>query len=272
MAITKTLDVPGARLRYLLRGDGPLLVLIAGGDGDAAASEGLAAHLAGEYTVLTYDRRGLSGSTIDDPAPPTTITTHADDVHHLLTALTSEPARVYGSSIGAMIALELVARHPEQVAVLVAHEPPATQLLPEAERTHAAHEQQEIEEIFRKEGAYPALGRFAKLIGLDPTDREPDAEITPPGPGRVANLEFFLTNDAPAVAAHRLDLAALKAASTRVLPAVGETSGDIWPYKCGLLLAEALGTPHAEFPGGHNGSVFRPRAFAARLREVLGAT
>ncbi|MFI7454231.1 alpha/beta fold hydrolase [Nonomuraea sp. NPDC049714] len=264
-----TLDVPGARLRYLRRGTGPLLLLIAGGDGDAAASDGLAAHLAGSYTVLTYDRRGLSGSTVHDPARSPTLTTHADDVHRLLTAHTSEPAYVFGSSIGAMISLELVSRHPEQVGLLVAHEPPAPQLLPEPERTRARQDQRKAEEIFQAEGAIPAFLAFAAFGGIDPTDREPDVEVAPPGPERLPNMEYFLTHDAPAVRRHRLDLAALKAASTRIVPAVGQASAHIWAHHCAHLLAEELGASYVEFPGGHSGDVFRPRAFAARLRDVL---
>ncbi len=267
-----TLDVPGARLRYLLRGSGPLLLLIPGGDGDAAAYDDLAARLAGTCTVLTYDRRGLSGSTIHDPAQSPTITTHAEDVHHLLTALTTEPAFVYGSSIGALISLELASRHPELVSTLVAHEPPASQLLPEPERTRARQDQQEAEDIHQAEGAFPALRRFAAFAGIDPADREPDVAATPPGPERLPNLEFFLTHDAPAARRHQLDMAALKAAATRIVPAVGRTSAHIWAHHCARLLAEELGTPCVEFPGGHNGAVFRPRAFAARLHDVLRST
>src|SRR5690348_8349037 len=62
------LEVPGGRLRSFVRGSGPALVLIAGGHGDASRTEALARHLAYQYTVLTYDRRGLSGSTTSAPA------------------------------------------------------------------------------------------------------------------------------------------------------------------------------------------------------------
>jgi pimeloyl-ACP methyl ester carboxylesterase len=265
-----TLDVPGARLRYLRRGNGPLLLLIAGGDGDAAAGDDLAAHLADSYTVLTYDRRGLSGSTVHDPAQSPTVTTHADDVHLLLAALTAEPAYVFGSSIGALISLELVSRRPEQVGLLVAHEPPATQLLPEPERTSARDDQRRAEDAFQAADASAAMLTFAAFAGIDPADREPDVVLMPLGPERLPNMEYFLTHDAPAVRRHRLDLAALKEASTRIVPAVGQASAHIWAHRCARLLAEELGTPYAEFPGGHNGSVFRPRAFAATLRDVLG--
>jgi pimeloyl-ACP methyl ester carboxylesterase len=224
MVVSKTVDVPGARIRYLQRGSGPLLLLIAGGDGDATASE------------------------------PSTITTHAEDVRHLLAALTTEPAFVYGSSIGALISLELVSQHPELVSTLVAHEPPVTQLLPEPERTRAWQDQQEAEDIHQAEGAFPALLKFAAFAGIDPADREPDATVTPLGPERLPNLEFFLTHDAPAVRRHQLNMAALKDAPTRIVPAVGQASA------------------HVEFPGGRNGAVFQPRAFAARLQEVLSGT
>jgi pimeloyl-ACP methyl ester carboxylesterase len=40
---------------------------------------------------------------------------------------------MFASSGGAVNALALVARHPEQVRTLVAHEPPAAQVLPDRE-------------------------------------------------------------------------------------------------------------------------------------------
>jgi pimeloyl-ACP methyl ester carboxylesterase len=268
----ETIPVPGAVLRYAMRGSGPLLLFLPGGDGDATAGDALAEGLADRYTVVTYDRRGLSGSTIADPASIPDVTTHADDAGRLLAALTDEPAYVCGSSIGAVIGLELVARHPGQVRLLVAHEPPAVQVLPETEQADAAGFQLEVEEIHRTEGALPALRRFAGALGIDPADREDDAGLVPPGRERLDNLEFFLAHDAPAVRRHRFDLGALRAAADRIVLAGGESSSSIWPYRCARLLAETLGTPWAEFPGGHNGSVFRPRAFAVRLSEVLERT
>jgi pimeloyl-ACP methyl ester carboxylesterase len=267
VSMESVLEVPGARLRYFVRGSGPLLVLIAGGHGDAAVNEPLASHLADRYTVLTYDRRGLSGSTTDEPG--LTLATHADDLSRLLSALTTEPAHVYGSSFGALISLELITRHPGQAGVVVAHEPPVTQLLPEPERALAIQDFLAAEETFKAEGAAPALRRFAEFAGIDPTDREPDVEVGAPGPEQRSNVEFFLTYDTPAVRTHALDLTELKDSSARIVPAVGENSGHIWPHKCAKLLAEELGIAYVTFPGGHNGYRFRPRATAERLHQVL---
>ena len=56
-----SLDVPGARLYYETRGEGPLLFMI-GSPMDSAGFAGLASALAGDYTVVTYDPRGIGNS------------------------------------------------------------------------------------------------------------------------------------------------------------------------------------------------------------------
>jgi len=107
MKKTGRIRVEGAGLYHEVRGSGPLLLILQGGDGDAGRTDDLAERLATRHTVATYDRRGLSRSPIDDPADPPTLRTHAEDVHRLLAALTDEPALVLGSSIGALIGLQL---------------------------------------------------------------------------------------------------------------------------------------------------------------------
>ncbi|MEO8185433.1 MAG: alpha/beta hydrolase [Deltaproteobacteria bacterium] len=119
---TGTLPVPGASLRYEVRGAGPVLLMLAGGHGDAESMEAFASPLADHYTVVTYDRRGLSRSQVDDPSAVIDVERHSDDAHRLLAAVTAEPAFVFGNSIGALVGLDLTASHPTQVRVLVAHE------------------------------------------------------------------------------------------------------------------------------------------------------
>src|SRR5262249_26999080 len=98
---TGTLSVPGASLFYKVLGSGPLLLLLPGGSGDAEAFNSIAGHLADQFTLLTYDRRGLSRSELEDPAKTPGIETHSDDAYRLLVALAPAPALVLGSSIGA---------------------------------------------------------------------------------------------------------------------------------------------------------------------------
>jgi pimeloyl-ACP methyl ester carboxylesterase len=61
-------QVPGGSIYYRIQGTGPALVLIGGGPSNADTRGSLASHLAGDYTVITYDRRGYSRSHLDDPA------------------------------------------------------------------------------------------------------------------------------------------------------------------------------------------------------------
>src|SRR2546423_13572123 len=120
------LQVPGATLYYEVRGSGPVLLMMPGGPADAGAFRNIAEPLAAHYTVVTYDPRGLSHSTLDGPLQDERIVEiFADDVHRLLSAAAKEPAHVFGSSGGAVIGPELAARHPEQVRALVWPAPPA---------------------------------------------------------------------------------------------------------------------------------------------------
>jgi len=200
---------------------------------------------------VTYDRRGLSRSILDAPAESLTISTHSDDAHRLLAELTNQPALVFGSSIGALVGLDLVARHPEQVRVLVAHEPPTWELLPDAERDRAMRSQAGAEDVFQREGADAAFRKFVALAAVDYEDREPDAVLAPPTSKRAANLSFFFTHDSPAVRRYRIDIATLSASPTRIVLACGESAPESPPHRAAAALAAKLGEAPVEFPGGH---------------------
>ncbi|MFJ7154801.1 alpha/beta fold hydrolase [Streptomyces sp. NPDC101118] len=270
-----TLAVPGAALHYEVRGDGPVLLVAQSGEGDAGRSVDLVDRLAGTYTVITYDRRGLSRSAL--PAGRgVTIEEHADDVHRLLAELTDEPALMLGLSLGASIGLHLAVRHPGQLRTLVAHEPVSPRLLPAGERQRHERELVEIQQTYRREGLAPALADVARVLGIDPAtaDKEPGLTPQPFDGRRVANFDFFLERDLTAIVTDTLDVAALAAlgdAGPRIVPAVGRTTPrTVFDHACAEHLAALLGTETAEFPGGHNGSLTHPAGYAARLREVLG--
>src|SRR5438445_10307808 len=109
----ETLKVPGASLYYEVRGSGPVLLMMPGGPADAAAFQNTAVPLASDYTVVTYDPRGLSHSKLDGPLDEERIVqVFADDVHRLLSAITNEKAFVFASSGCASVSLALAASHP----------------------------------------------------------------------------------------------------------------------------------------------------------------
>ena len=245
---TDILSVPGASLYYEVRGAGPVLLLVCGGVYDAAGYADLAQHFADRYTVVTYDRRGNSRSPLAGPAEPQSIEVHSDDAARVLAAVgvtADAPAEVFGNSSGAIIALDLVARHPELVRTLVAHEPPLFELL--EDRDHWRNDDPlESKESFQSAGPWAALEKLNAGFAADRAEGDgPDAEAEqPPGPDAEADAEtvarmqenfaFFVGYEVPPFAAYRPDLAALAAAPTRVVPAVGEGSnGEPWVRAAG---------------------------------------
>jgi pimeloyl-ACP methyl ester carboxylesterase len=78
--LERSLRVPGAEIYYPGRGSGPLVLILQSGDGDAKAANDIADELAATFTVVTYDRRGLSRSKADIAAAPATIESHSQYV------------------------------------------------------------------------------------------------------------------------------------------------------------------------------------------------
>ncbi len=137
---THSLNVPGATLAYDVRPNDtttePVLLVIGSPIG-AAGFGTLSSHFT-DSTVVTCDPRGSERSKKADPASPSTPAGHADDLRRLIQALDAGPVDLFASSGGAVNALALVERHPEQVRTLVAHEPPLFQVLPDRAAALAA--------------------------------------------------------------------------------------------------------------------------------------
>ncbi|RSS50704.1 alpha/beta hydrolase [Streptomyces sp. WAC07061] len=266
-----SLRVNGATLHYEVRGDGPLLLLIPGGTGGAASLAGIADDLAGEYTVATYDPRGMARSTLDDAGAEQRVAEHADDALRILELLSpGAPARVFGASSGAITALHLLTARPERVERLVAHEPPVVEVLPDAaeHRVFLAR----VQEVFRAQGLMPAVALFA--AGLSKPSTEPKAEVKLP-PARaeqtMAGLPYFLGRIVPGFMSYVPDVQRLGALADRLVLAGGRDSGGELPYRAASFLAERLGTELLRFPGGHIGTTTHPAEFAGALRKAFSA-
>jgi pimeloyl-ACP methyl ester carboxylesterase len=138
----------------------PVLLLI-GSPMGAAGFGTLSSHFT-DRTVVTYDPRGSERSTKADPASPSTPAEHADDLHRLIEALDAGPVDLFASSGGAVNALALVARHPEQVRTLVDHEPPLLSLLPDREAALAAA--RDVQETYMRSGFGAGMAKFIMLV------------------------------------------------------------------------------------------------------------
>jgi pimeloyl-ACP methyl ester carboxylesterase len=262
-----TLDIPDGRLSYLVRGTGPLLILV-GAPMDAAPFAPLAGLMASAYTVVTPDPRGVAGSVLDDPEQDSTPELRAGDVVAIMDALGAESADVLGSSGGAVTGLALVALHPGRVRTLVAHEPPVLELLPDAAEQRAWVD--ETVETFHKEGPQAAFAKFMAGAGFKTDENDP----APPPPtespeAAYAAARHFIVHEMQATTRYVPDLAALKAGPARVVVGIGAESGGLITYRTSTVLADLLGTPPVEFPGEHGGFTSHPEGFADVLRNVL---
>jgi pimeloyl-ACP methyl ester carboxylesterase len=275
---THTLDAPGAVLHYDVRSNdssaGPVLLLI----GSPMGAEGFVT-LAGHFTdrtVVTYDPRGAGRSKRTDGALRSTTEEHADDLHRLILALDAGAVDVFGSSGGAVNGLALVAKHPEQVRTLVAHEPPSAHVLPDSEQVLAACE--DIHETYLRSGFGPAMAKFIALVSYE--GPLPAGFADQPGPN-PANFGLPTEDDGsrddplvglnmPSTPGYQHDFGALRAASTRVVIGVGAESGRLLAGRAAVAVAERLGTAPVTFPGGHDGFLSGDTdAFATTLRKVL---
>ncbi|MFC7528312.1 alpha/beta fold hydrolase [Actinoplanes sp. GCM10030250] len=300
--VTHTLEVPGAVLRYDVRepaqpSDKPPLMLIAS-PMDASGFVTLAGHFT-DRTVVTYDPRGTARSERTDPAPESTPEQHADDVSRIIEAVRSGSAGsgsaragsaragsgsvdLFASSGGAVNALALVAAHPDLVRVVVAHEPPTVALLPERENAVAAV--RGIRSLYERSGMGPAMVKFIEITSLK--GPVPAGFAEQPGPDPAAfglpaeddgsRNDALLGQNLVTSCLYEPDFDALRAASTRIIIAVGAESEDEVAHRGGRAVAERLGiTPtvypshHAGFLGGEYGQKGDPDAFAAALRASL---
>ena len=249
-----------------------MLLLIAGGPADASVFAKVADVLARHYTVVTYDPRGNSRSSLDGPPADWQADVHGDDAARLIEVMGGGPAFVFGNSGGAMVGLNLAARHPDRVRALVAHEAPVVELLPDA----AAHRArgQEVFDTYRSQGVGPAMQKFMTMAGLkggppQPAASQPSREMTESMARMGRNAELFLAHGLHQTSAFVPDIPTLRKGSPRIVVAAGDESANQIAYRAAVALAERLGTALVRFPGDHGGFMTRPDAFAGKLQEVF---
>jgi pimeloyl-ACP methyl ester carboxylesterase len=280
---TSTVHAPGAVLTYDVREPDassdhrPLFVF--GSPMGASGFEQLAS-LFDDRTVITYDPRGMERST-REPDSELTVHVHADDYHRVVQAAGLGPVDAFGSSGGAMCALSWVVTHPEDVATLVAHEPPLLALL--EDREMAIRASADIVDTYQREGFGRAMAKFIQLVmrqGPLPDDYldqpAPDpAQFGLPTEDDGSRDDLLLAGNL-AMPVFVPDAQALRSSPVRVIPAIGALGAGALARRGGEALAALLGVEPVIFPGDHGGFAANewspsndPTAFAAALRTLL---
>ncbi len=272
--VVNKLAVAGATLHYEVTGSGPMLLLIAGGGTDAAVYDGIVGQLAAEHTVVAYDPRGNSRSRYDGEPADERIEQSAEDALALIDEVAGgESAYVLGSSSGAITGLELITRHPERVRMLVAHEPPCTEVLPDAADARAFF--QDVYDTYKAEGLAAAEVLFMVGTGMDADAMPPMEDLLPEyrelAERMQANAVNFYEHKLLPFTRYEPDLDALKTVADRIVPAAGLESIDHLPGRPIQLIADHLGWPVVTFPGAHAGYASHPGPFATHLTALLKA-
>ncbi len=284
MEVTHNLEVPGGTLAYDVRGplppaDGLRPLLLIGHPMGASGFAELASHFP-DRTVVTYDPRGIERSEVPDAEHSPQV--NAEDVHRVIEAIGGGPVDLFGSSGGAVTGLALVSMHPDDVAVLVAHEPPLLEVLPDADNVQAAFRQ--VSEAYHSAGYGAGMARFIALTSVE--GEFTDEVLARPAPDPAAfglpteddgaRDNVLLSGDSDEVTDYHLDAEVLDQSPTRIVVAAGIESRNQVPGRAAAEVAKALGTDlvifpshHGGFVGGDSGYAGQPEAFAAKLREVL---
>lgn len=261
-----SITVNGTDIYHEIRGRGPSVAFIAGGGGDGGTYDAVAALLADEFTVLTYDRRGRSRSPRPDGWTATSIGEQADDAAALIGALGLGPAAVFASSDGGIILLDLLARRPDILRSAIVHEPSPPSDAPGYAEYMA--EATVLAEAGMARGGYrgalEAILRWAcgddVWEGIDPARRD-----------RVlGGAETYLEIEAPAFGGYELDRRRLAAAVAAVPVAVigGAESGGVHDVAVPWV-ARAMGLEPMTISGAHVPYLERPDVFVAEIRPLL---
>jgi len=117
MIDSRSADVDGANLHYLIDGQGPAIVLLHGYAETSLMWKPIIPQLAERFTVLAPDLPGIGDSSI--PADGLDMASAAVRIHALVRSLGFEKAQVVGHDIGLMVAYAYAAQFSSEVEKLV---------------------------------------------------------------------------------------------------------------------------------------------------------
>jgi pimeloyl-ACP methyl ester carboxylesterase len=222
------------------------LLLIPGGGADGGLFNTMLEPLGARRSVITYDRRGNSRSPRPDGWLRTSIEEQADDAAALITAVGLRKVSVFGTSWGALIALDLALRHSDLVHTAVIHEAPLFAVLPDA--AEIAERRRALVSSALAAGEYGAA--FAGLVQsnngnvLDAMDGALRERL-------LANAQTFFELELPGFGTYLPSAGALAAPSCRIVVSAGELTRGTAIRNATEWIAAQLGTDLVELPGGH---------------------
>lgn len=119
----KQVQVDGAKLNYVERGQGETVVFVHGAFSDHRVWEPQRERIAKHYRYVALDQRYFGASPWSDAGTNFSLSTHADDLGIFIERLGAGPVHLVGHSYGGAVVLILAARRPDLVRSLFLYEP-----------------------------------------------------------------------------------------------------------------------------------------------------
>ncbi len=161
-----------------------------------------------------------------------------------------------------MVGLQFTALFPDCVSLLMVHEPPVINVLPDAEEWRAYNF--DLVRIFQEEGPRPAMMKFAGAM----------KGITAPPPGGLGQDDsraFLFSKELLQVAHFMPDLAAIRAAGTKTVLLRGAASEDAYYARTAPIVAELAGGTCVTVPGNHLAFTLEPETFCKAVFHIIDA-
>lgn len=266
----------GDELFYEIRGKGQPVILIppAGGDGWHYAK--VAEILAGEYKIITFDRRANARSTMNDPQN-FEMSQQSRDVVAVLRAVGETSAFVFGNSSGAAIALDVAKTQPQAVRAAIAHEPPTARVHPKSGKWQSFFGYV-YAMSFRYGSSVAALRFFCGIevpaLRMVKATAEPNAhqkQSKDPYIEPKTATDFLVRQELLPITNYLPDTDRIKQNKVQVFMGVSTyaLTKKTWLAEITQLLAKQLGCKMITFPGHHGSFLDMPEEFATVLRSTL---
>ena len=212
--------------------------------------------------VLMMDRRGSGASQMESPGP-VSVARHVADVVAVMDAAGVERAAVFGHSFGALVAIELAARHPDRVASVLAFEPPYLALAEPETLARLVSLREELAAAYARGGPAPVAQLFLSVVGgVDALDRL--------SPVQRAFVEAEGTSALADISMSDLDPDGLARIVCPVVLVIGGASEPFYMPIADALAARIPGARHVTLPGLlHTAPITEPSPVAELLRGQL---
>jgi len=263
----RTVTETATDLYWESTGAGPAILLIPGTPGYGGQFAAVTQELASDHLVVTYDRRGTARSGAPAGWATTTVGEQADDAAAVLEAVGVSTATVFGTSNGAIVALELALRHEARVRRAVLHEMPLMSVLhdPASVATAIGGVVGPAMEAGGPRGALEAFLRFA--YGDDVVD-DWSTELRQ---HMLADAAMIFAVELPAFQAFQPDRDLLARTHVPVTVLVGEDQRVPFFGEAAEWVARSTGTDVRSAPGAHGLHFTAPSSLADVLRQIEGS-